>query len=151
MPQYAEFTDATPPNVECGSCYTRHGRMLTALDDYNWKEAFEYATPERPLPGDGRGAVTSFKREDVVDIIAIREGTRDEESWLLLCQLADGRYGFLSANCDYTGWDCQAGGFAVASFHLERVLKYGMTREEAFQLGIALRRDAALMGEGEGF
>lgn len=48
---------------------------------------------------------------DQVDLVfASSEGERDEEDWLAVLRLIDGRWCVLRAGCDYTGWDCQAGG-----------------------------------------
>ncbi len=46
----------------------------------------------------------------VVEIIADSDGEADEANWLAILKLADGRFAFLSAGCDYTGWDCRASG-----------------------------------------
>lgn len=75
---------------ECANCYQKHGKILEALDDYDWGYAFDYAM---------------FDREDVAEIIAMSEGEHDEKDWLLLCKLNNGQFGGLSAGCDYTGWD----------------------------------------------
>ncbi len=89
--------------------------MLPMLDDYDWREAFGYAgdpeacpqsapqidpTPTKPCTPTGE-----FGREDVTEIIAHSLGENDEEAWLMAGRLKDGRYFFLSAGCDYTGWD----------------------------------------------
>ena len=129
-----------------------HGRMFPELDTYDWRNVFEYARPERALPGD-REAGPAFRREDVVEIIALREGENDERPWLGLFRLADERYAFIEASCDYTGWDCQAGGFSVSSYHLDRLLRHGITREQALHLGIASLQQGAVdeaAGQGQG-
>lgn len=64
--------------------------MLSKLNDYDWREAFNFA---------------SFSREDVVNIIAMKEGMNDEEPWVGVFELNDGTFACLSAGCDYTGWD----------------------------------------------
>lgn len=78
--------------------------MLEVLNDFDWEEAFKYAeNPRAPLPS-GDYDLSSFTREDVTDIAGIREGENDEEDWLVYGRLRDGRWFFLSAWCDYTGW-----------------------------------------------
>lgn len=64
--------------------------MLAELDDYNWEEAFQFA--------DG------FDRDDVARIIHQIDGANDYASWILVGQLTDDRFVYLSAWCDYTGW-----------------------------------------------
>jgi len=74
----------------CPNCYTVHGEMLETLCDYNWREAFTYAT---------------FEREDVKRIIYLSEGENDGAAWICLVQLKNNKYGAINAWCDYTGWD----------------------------------------------
>ena len=90
----------------------------------DWTEAFAYA--------DG------FTREDVVEIIALDEGQNDGDSWLLYGKLADGNYFFLSAWCDYTGWDCQAGGDSTMSHSKEDLERFSMSDKDRERLHIAL-------------
>jgi hypothetical protein len=47
-------------------------------------------------------------------------------------------YFALSAWCDYTGWDCQAGGRFQVGETLREVLVYGLADNEREQLGISL-------------
>ena len=90
--------------------------MLKQLEDCDWDEAFKYAgcnteddwgdhpkLPRPALPGMDV-SVAPFCREDVAEIAGIREGQNDEEDWLVYGRLNDGRWFFLSAWCDYTGW-----------------------------------------------
>lgn len=44
-------------------------------------------------------------RSSVKSIVGIQQGEQDERNWILLAELNDGRYLFVSAGCDYTGWD----------------------------------------------
>lgn len=89
--------------------------MLSDLENYNWKEAFKYASgericdaghvhgvPERTLLDDV--APGSFDREDVEEILYIEEGENDGDSWIGVFRLKDGRFACLRAWCDYTGW-----------------------------------------------
>ena len=59
--------------------------------DYDWQEAFEYAK--------------GFNLDDIKYIIASVEGANDYEPWVAVFKLKDNSYGYLSAWCDYTGWD----------------------------------------------
>lgn len=65
------------------------------LDDYDFKECMKYAP---------------FKIEEVEDIIACVNGEADGPSWHFICKLKDGRYGYVTGSCDYTGWGCQESG-----------------------------------------
>jgi len=84
------------------------------LDTYDWGAAFAYAgevngsdgTPNLDTcpPGDTKISVRPFSRRDVRVIRAADEGENDERNWLCAGELWDGRFFYLSAGCDYTGW-----------------------------------------------
>ncbi len=65
------------------------------MSSYDWKEAMKYA---------------KFTFQDIKEVITAKEGENDGEHWKLVVKLKSGKYGLLSAWCDYSGWDCQAGG-----------------------------------------
>ena len=89
------------------------------LDDYDWAKAFEYAgevPTEEYCRADGQPSVkpasplmdvstSNFSRCDVIEIIALHVGANDEDNWLCVGRLFDGRWFALDAGCDYTGWD----------------------------------------------
>lgn len=64
--------------------------MLEELESYDWECAFNEG---------------GLDREDVASIIAMEEGENDGANWIMIGKLKDGRYFWLSAGCDYTGWD----------------------------------------------
>lgn len=83
------------------------------LRDGDWQNVFAYAG--EPEAGDGSASVgavppgsqvaeTPFSRWDVADVLGTSEGANDEQNWLVYGQLKDGRFFFLTAGCDYTGW-----------------------------------------------
>lgn len=76
---------------DCARCYSDHGPIVEMLCDYDWRYAFEFAE--------------DFKREDVKRVIAADTGENDGNPWIGLFELENGKYGALSAWCDYTGWD----------------------------------------------
>ena len=59
-------------------------------DDFDTDEVFKYA--------EGWGT------DDVDRVLWNEEGANDEAEWAALCRLKDGRWGFVHAGCDYTGW-----------------------------------------------
>lgn len=112
------------PNHECG--------VLDAIaNDYDWKEAFAFASGEW-VTGSGKDTLPAepFTREDVVEIIAKDEGENDGPDWIMLGKLRNGRYFFLSAGCDYTGWDCQAGGRAYIADTVEQLTQFAMNPDD---------------------
>lgn len=87
--------------------------MLDKLNNYDWDEVFKYATPticEAKHVHKPEATITSsvstagFTREDVELIIAMEDGSNEGPNWLGLFHLKDGRFAFISAGCDYTGW-----------------------------------------------
>jgi hypothetical protein len=113
--------------------------MLTELDDYDWESAFSCAsgTPQggcswsqTPDPAPGSTVSTApFNREDVREIAGLDLGEHDDRDWIVCGWLNDGRLFFLSAGCDYTGWDCQSGGRAYVANTWEEIALV-MTDEE---------------------
>ena len=82
--------------LECGVAYS------------DWGEAFGEGNPPALVMPENESesvAVDPFTRGDVVEIYGISEGENDEDSWVLAGRLLDGRHFYLTAWCDYTGWD----------------------------------------------
>jgi hypothetical protein len=76
--------------MDCKKCYSKHGPILEEIDNFDWREAHHYA---------------KWDREDVKEIINMEDGCNDEESWIGIFRLNNGKIGLLRAWCDYTGWD----------------------------------------------
>jgi hypothetical protein len=102
---------------------TDKAAIKAILDEYDWQEAPNYG---------------SWNAEDVAEIIAMEEGEDDGENWLMVVRLEDGRFSFLSAGCDYTGWDCQAGGSSDEKGSLEELIRMGMGQEDRDRLGFKI-------------
>jgi hypothetical protein len=92
-------------------------------EDYDWQQALCYAP---------------FDIKDIVEIVAISEGYNDGESWVGVFKLANGNYGFIDAWCDYTGWDCQAGGDGFVNSSLDELRRWSMNSNARRRLGLAL-------------
>jgi hypothetical protein len=108
--------------------------MLPELDTYDWREAFEYADPSRC-----EGATCSedvFTREGVKRIVAMEEGENDGPNWIGVFELHDGRFAFLTAGCDYTGWDCQAGGQSWVADDLGMLIQFGLDEDSRVRLSM---------------
>ena len=97
---------------------------LSLLAEYDWREAFSYAK--------------GFGTDDVSEIIDYKQGENDGLNWIMYGRLKDGRYFALSAGCDYTGWDCQAGGDSEIKATLPELLRFGMGDDERDRYGIVL-------------
>lgn len=106
---------------------------------YDWEEAF----------GEGSGGNTDQEveshdgtdrsrvlRADVARVIASVNGENDEDSWIAVCKMKDGRYACIEGSCDYTGWDCQAGNCITVAKSLASLIQHGMTAEWCRRLGL---------------
>lgn len=47
---------------------------------------------------------------------ACKFGENDGPHWVWILELLDGSFGYLKAGCDYTGWNCLAGGEYIGGF-----------------------------------
>jgi hypothetical protein len=135
--------------------------MLTLEElknDSDWQTAFTFASGQSEgsgthsdptLPEWVAGDVHTGQGEparigDVVEVIAEaqdppvgsdgRQGYYDLEMWLV-AKLADGRFLFLQAGCDTTGWGCRDGGRSYCATSLERLM-IAITPAEKTQLGL---------------
>jgi hypothetical protein len=102
--------------------------------DYDWREAFAVAQPPTRVPG-AAVSVDSFTTEDVVSAFAVVEGENDGPSWIGVFELRDGRWAVVNSWCDYTGWDCQAGGESRVAPTLEMLWEMGLSDEERSRVG----------------
>jgi hypothetical protein len=110
--------------LECGmdefAGHVRKGApILEEIKDYDWRQAFGYAgeidthAEDRSYDKlnldvakpDDQVSTRLFCRKDVKNIVAMEEGEHDGANWRIVGELWDGRYFWLSAGCDYTGWD----------------------------------------------
>jgi hypothetical protein len=103
--------------------------MLPALNDFNWKEAFAYAGEEDGCQGnvanvssEDKASAKPFARVDVTKLFYVDPGERDAQPWRCAGRLKDKRYFYLEAGCDYTGWDCQAFGWAKVALNRKTFL-----------------------------
>ena len=99
-------------------------QQLTELkNDYDWKEAIGFAP---------------FEMAEIEDVIAMECGANDEESWLAVFKLSGGRFGYVDAWCDYTGWDCQSGGSGGVRETLADLQRFEMTSQQRGRLNMTL-------------
>lgn len=91
--------------------------------DYNWQEAFSFA---------------DFELSDVATILRDEEGQNDGDPWRAVGVLKDGRFFYLSAWCDYTGWDCQSGGSCETADTLDNLIRWRMGDDDRRAMGYTL-------------
>ena len=113
-------------------------------DDYDWQEAWAYASGksksgryDSPTRVEGyKGSSAAATIDDVAEIIATDNGENDGQDWVGVFKLKDGRYLFLTAGCDYTGWDCQADGSSWVAGSLDQLIQFGLTDDARSRLGL---------------
>lgn len=123
--------------------------MLKELDNYDWQAVFAYAgvepedvrgcvdgTPNVSAQMEWSGDVSGFTRDDVVEIIAMSDGDNDGPDWIGFFRLRDGRYAFVSAGCDYTGWGCRESGYAIVGGDKDDMVRLGIGVEDRKRLGL---------------
>lgn len=121
------------------------------LDDFkndsDWIEVLGYAGKDAtyasnakpPTPvGEDPPHGEPFGMNDVIEIIAADPGENDEQEWVCALELADGRFAYIEAGCDYTGWDCQAGGSAWVACDLYNLIRWGLTDSARSRLKLPL-------------
>lgn len=67
-------------------------------------------------------------------VIGCDRGQNDGPDWIALVWLDDGRFAFMSAGCDYTGWGCADWGYIMYSDTLERMLQYGLSGDAILRM-----------------
>lgn len=108
--------------------------------DYDWGEAFACAMRDSiTTVAESTASPMAFERGDVAEVIASADGENDESSWIGVFRLTDGRFAFVEAGCDFTGWGCQDGGRAVVGSTLAEVTRFGCGDEDRERLGLVLK------------
>lgn len=110
-------------------------------NDYDWQSAFHEAVHHSCKSYDekDRGPI-----EQVVRLIAWAAGENDEADWLAIVEMEreGDRFAVMAAGCDYTGWDCRAGG-SIDYYPSEAVAKSSITPEQARRLALPHDADPA--------
>lgn len=119
---------------------------MSVLSGSDWEAVFEFTRGGAPqgerehthtcgnagpgnvsaCEGDSTCSVEPFGLADVAEVIATSEGENDGANWLCVVKLNDGRFAFVSAGCDYTGWDCQSSGHGIVATDLQHLVRLGL-------------------------
>ena len=102
--------------------------------DYNWVEVFKYANPEKCVD-DEDISTESFTMDDISEIKALVDGQNDQDDWIAIFKLKDGRFAFIVAWCDFTGWGWQEGGQSLVSSGFLSLMRFGVGIEDRIRLG----------------
>ncbi len=107
------------------------------LKDSDWVSAFEAANHSiHACAATPHVSTTKFSPEDVMFVYFTEEGQNDGPEWMGVFLLNDGRFVFVAAGCDFTGWECQSGGWVCVSDNLEDLIQFGLTNEARNRLGL---------------
>lgn len=120
----------------------RMGELERFRASYDWRSVFDFACGGKsdggtsgnaagcfPCDCDTRTRSDEFKITDVADVIDASDGENDGAHFMCVVLLNDGRFAFLDAWCDYTGWDCQSGGEVLTSTSLRTIERAALTDE----------------------
>lgn len=116
-------------------------------EDYDWRNVLSYAGVDDCLQGpqsapnavgENPPSAEPFGMDDVAAIIAASNGEADGENWMIALQLKDERYAYIEAGCDYTGWDCQAGGSAWVASSLPELIRWALSEPARARLELPL-------------
>jgi len=90
--------------------------ILPELEDSDWRQAFKYAGEWAGAGSDSTSCpriagslpdapdAAPATRADVKRVIAMDEGDNEGPDWVGVFELWDGRFLYVEAGCDYTGW-----------------------------------------------
>lgn len=106
-------------------------------EDYDWKSALEIAGKPSGIIG-YKGSLEFNSWSDIQKLIASDSGANDGANWIAIFRLSGGRHAFLCAGCDYTGWDCQAGGSIQIARTLKDLIRFGLSMDDRARLGYKL-------------
>jgi len=121
--------------------------ILERLSGYDWEQVFACAGEElkettaynEPSISRALGSTVSdkgFARTDIAALHGAEDGENDGANWIAWGQLHDRRWFFVSAGCDYTGWDCRSGGSATVADTRADLILYGMGEDERARFGL---------------
>lgn len=73
--------------------------------------------------------------KEIEEVVRYHEGERDYEPWFIVMRMSDGQWCHVTAWCDYTGWDCRAGGEAFYASSEAELVRTKLTQEARRCLG----------------
>jgi len=109
--------------------------VMDLRESADWKCAFDEANRSIEAVEGYRGSIATFALHDVSRVVAREDGENDERDWLGVFELADGRFVFVAAGCDYTGWDCRAHGHTRVAATLTDLVRWGIGQNERARFG----------------
>jgi hypothetical protein len=87
----------------------------------------------RNIPGEKECGIGDFPK-NIKRCYFIQEGENDGIPWNLLCYLDNGVYVYMSAWCDYTGFDCQGEIILWSSKKIQTLIDMALSNEDRHSL-----------------
>jgi len=120
-----------------------YGVVEASLDvmknHYDWESALDFGNSRRSAVLGSDVSTAAMTYEDVETVLASCNGESDGDDWIALFRLRDGRYAFLSAGCDRTGWECQAGGSIIFAPSYSSAFRFALTEEARGRMKLGSR------------
>jgi hypothetical protein len=113
-----------------------------------WNNAFAACAEDKPprgVLGYAGSSLSTVSINDVREIIAVDDGENEGAHWIGAFLLNDGRFVFLSAWCDSTGFDCQGGGDTQVANSLNDLIRLAMGTKDRARLGFQLPHGVAML------
>ena len=105
------------------------------LNSGDWEEVFKYTGERNISPVIGwNGDCSTFHLSDISRVIGYDDGENDGPNWIGLFELKDGRFAFVTAGCDYTGWGCQEWGHAIVGPDEETMMRLALGDEDRVRI-----------------
>lgn len=74
--------------------------------------------------------------DEVEFIKHICDGENDGYPWIIVGMKKNSAWFFLEAGCDYTGWDCRAGGDVQFADSYDNLMRYCVTENARGRFGV---------------
>lgn len=110
-------------------------------ESQDWVQVFLYAMePEDCIPleindEDREISLAPFTIEDIDEVIFAFQGEPDGAAWVAIVHLDDGRYGYVSAECDSKGWETlDAKGFSKVANSFQEIVLHCATVWDNFDM-----------------
>jgi len=130
---------------------------LFGQDSYDIRELLRLAQENTCWAEPLMGPAIPVMEHEITERLYFVRGRPDEKDWVAIVKLQrhqavqneNGKwlpyeetlYAVLQGGCDYSGWDCQAGGRVRVGHFLDDVINYGMSEEERKQYKAYVREN----------
>lgn len=94
--------------------------------------------------GYGPLEAADVRLEDVGEFVHWHEGINEQENWMGVLRMKDGRWCYIESWCDYTGFDCQGGGEAFYASSEDELVRNCLTAEARHAFGYEVPPDCGV-------